>query len=123
MRRHADGFGRPWAAVAGSGQRAAGQGKAYRGRVEGAGHPGTQAPWNLPPPVHALASGADHVLGRRAMWGGKSFSKTSLLLGDEPKHDACGEPEPRGASGRLGADVVREPRDCVEPRWKVPDLC
>ena len=63
-------------------------------------HPGTQVPWNHPPPVHALASGADHVLGRIEMWGGKSFSKTSLLLDDEPEDDACGEPEP---GGRLGA--------------------
>ncbi len=90
--------------------------------MEGAGYPGTQAPWNHPPPVRALASGADHVLGRIEMWGGKSFSKTSLLLNDEPD-DARGEPEPRGAPRRLGADVVRQPRDCVEQRWKVPDLC
>ena len=55
--RHGDATTRGWVRQAvggGRGQRATDQGEAYRGRVEGAGHPGTQAPWNFPPPSTRL---------------------------------------------------------------------
>jgi hypothetical protein len=135
--RDGDATARGWARQAvGSGQRAAGgqqraRKEAYGVPGEGAPcraprHPGTPPSPLSPPRPRACCWRDDHDRGR-IQCGVESASRRLPFSSKTTTHTHHPKTTRRARSWlgcvRLGADVVRQPRDCVEQRWHLPDLC